>query len=354
MKNKFIKIFFLGLIFLIFFLKNSYSQEFQFLGAELKVLDEGNLLVGNNGIKVISEGQTIEANSFEYNRTDLHLKLLGQIKIIDTLKDTIITGDKIDYFEKLEKFFAQGNVRIKIGDQYEVDSSDLTYLKKKEHFFSKNKSIFKDNFGNKFELNKFNYFKLRKQIRGSKIKFTDIQLNEYYIDDGIINLQTSEIVGKDIAINFVNSTFGNNKNEPRLKGNKIYSNKNITTISKGIFTTCKKTDSCPPWQMQASEVKHDKQKKTINYKNAWLKIYDKPILYFPRFFHPDPTVKRQSGFLMPSLTSTNTFGSSIEIPYFNVLADNKDFTFKPRLYSDKSMILQSEYRVEKKKTLKQK
>jgi len=350
MKNKTIRIFFLGLFFLMFFLKNSYSEVFEFLGSELNLLNNGNLLVGSNGIKITSEGQIIEADKFEYNKTNLHLKLLGQIKIVDTLKNTIITGDKIEYFENLEKFFAEGDVRVKVNDKYIIDSSDLTYLKAKEHFFSKNKSIFKDNIGNKFELNKLDYFKLLDKIRGSKIKFTDTQLNKYYIDDAIIDLQANKIVGKNVAIDFVNSAFGNNKNEPRLKGNKIYSDQNITTVSKGIFTTCKKTDNCPPWTMQASEIKHDKTKKTINYKNAWLKIYDKPVLYFPRFFHPDPTVKRQSGFLIPRLTSSNTIGSAIEIPYFNVLADNKDLTFKPRLYLDKSMILQSEYRIEKKKS----
>jgi LPS-assembly protein len=350
MKNKIIKIFILGLFFLISFLKNSYSEEFQFLGSELKFLDNGNLIVGTNGIKITSENQIIEANKFEYNKVNLHLKLLGQIKIIDNLKNTIITGDKIEYFENLEKFFAEGDVEVKVDDKYIIYSTDLTYLRIKEHFFSKNKSTFIDNIGNKFELNKLDYFKLLNKIRGSKIKFTDAQLNKFYIEDAIIDLQKNEIVGKDVAIDFVNSAFVNNKNEPRLKGNKIYSDQNITTISKGIFTTCKKTDNCPPWTMQASEVKHDKIKQTINYKNAWLKIYDKPVLYFPRFFHPDPTVKRQSGFLMPSLTSANTLGSSIEIPYFKALAGNKDLTFKPRLYADKSVILQSEYRLEKEKS----
>ena len=42
------------------------------------------------------------------------------------------------------------------------------------------------------------------------------------------------------------------------------------------------------------------KKKVINYKSAWLEVYDKPVIYF-RNFHPDPTVKRQSGFLMPQL-----------------------------------------------------
>ena len=109
------------------------------------------------------------------------------------------------------------------------------------------------------------YFKLLNKIRGSKIEFTDTQSNKYYIEDAIVDLEKNQIIGKDVSIDFENAAFGNNKNEPRLKGNKIYSNQDITTVSKGIFTTCKKTDSCPPWTMQASEVTHDKTKQIISF-----------------------------------------------------------------------------------------
>ena len=122
---------------------------------------------------------------------------------------------------------------------------------------------------------------------------------------------------KNLKVDFTNSTFGNPNNEPRLKGNKLYSNNNLTTVSKGIFTTCKKTDQCPPWSMQASEIKHDKAKKTIYYKDAWLKIYDKPVVYFPKFFHPDPTVKRQSGFLIPSINNETSLNSFVNLEMRN-------------------------------------
>ena len=46
----------------------------------------------------------------------------------------------------------------------------------------------------------------------------------------------------------------------------------------------------------AQEITHDKEKKQILYDHAILRIYDLPVLYFPKFFHPDPTVVRQSGF----------------------------------------------------------
>ena len=42
---------------------------------------------------------------------------------------------------------------------------------------------------------------------------------------------------------------------------------------------------------KANEITHDKDKKQLNYRNAYLKLYDFPVLYFPKFFHPDPTVK---------------------------------------------------------------
>jgi LPS-assembly protein len=110
-----------------------------------------------------------------------------------------------------------------------------------------------------------------------------------------------------VIIKFDNSKFGNKNNQPRLKGNSVYSNKNSTILKKGVFTTCKKRDKCPPWVISAEEIKHNKLKKIINYKKKWLKVYDVPVLYFPKFFHPDPTVKRQSGFLIPTLSNSNNF-----------------------------------------------
>ena len=50
---------------------------------------------------------------------------------------------------------------------------------------------------------------------------------------------------------------------------------------------------------------------------------------FRKFFHPDPSVKRQSGFLTPQLNNSQILGSSLTIPYFYAQSENKDFTFTP-------------------------
>ena len=136
------------------------------------------------------------------------------------------------------------------------------------------------------------------------------------------NIVTVEISGKEWALRVTKNQCGNTENDPSLKGNSVTFKGNTTKVNKGVFTTCKKTENCPPWVLSAEEVKHDKQKKIINYKNAWLKVYDKPVFYFPKFFHPDPTVKRQSGFLVPTYSDSSSFGSALNIPYFHVISDS--------------------------------
>ena len=67
-------------------------------------------------------------------------------------------------------------------------------------------------------------------------------------------------------------------------------------------------------------------------------------MYFPKFFHPDPTVDRQSGFLKPQLNKSEILGSSLYLPYFKVISDNKDITFKPTIFDSNIYMLQNEFR----------
>ena len=106
--------------------------------------------------------------------------------------------------------------------------------------------------------------------------------------------------------------------------------------------------NCPPWSIKADQIIHDRVGKNINYKNAILNLYDIPVFYFPKFFHPDPTVKRRSGLLQPRLNNSNVLGTSINIPYFHVISDDKDITFKPTIFDNKIYMFQNEYRQENK------
>ena len=137
------------------------------------------------------------------------------------------------------------------------------------------------------------------------------------------------------------STF---ENEPRLYGRSSSGDKNKTIINKGIFTSCKKNNDCPAWSMKSKKIVHDKKKKQLIYQDSILNLYNVPVFYFPKFFHPDPTVERQSGFLRPQLNKSKILGTSFYMPYYHVISDNKDYTFKPQIFDSDIKMFQNEYR----------
>ena len=94
----------------------------------------------------------------------------------------------------------------------------------------------------------------------------------------------------------------------------------------------------------AQEITHDKEKNKFYMITQYLEYMICQFLYFPKFFHPDPTVVRQSGFLKPQLNDSNNVGSSITIPYFGVISDDKDFTFVTTLFDKNTQMLQNEFR----------
>ena len=69
-------------------------------------------------------------------------------------------------------------------------------------------------------------------------------------------------------------------------------------------------------------------------------------MYFPKFFHPDPSVDRQSGFLRPQLNNSEILGSSLNMPYFHIISENKDITLKPTIFDSNIQMYQAEYRQE--------
>ena len=154
-----------------------------------------------------------------------------------------------------------------------------------------------------------------------------------------------KLAGKEVKVDFIDNFFGIEKNDPILKGKSTTSNNNQTKIYKTVFSTCNiENKNCRGWELQSEEFTHNKRKKLFEYKNSWLKIFNKKAFFLPYFNHPDPSVKRKSGFLTPSYQNSSRLGQAINIPYFYSLSNSKDLTFKPRIYSDADFIFQSEYR----------
>ncbi len=340
---------FYQILFFNFFFNKVLAKEIEFDASNIEINDSQNLTIANNGaakikddgiilegvkikyfkdqsLIVVEQGKVskidlnleITSGIIKYNLKDAKINLTNKVNIDDKTNNLGIYSDKIEYDINNQKIYGQGNIKII------------------------------DEFDNIYELSKFEYSIKNKIIKLANTKVYDRNKNTFDLEIAYLDLNKKEIVAKDIGLNFKISE--NSENEPRLKGRSLISNEINTIVKKGTFTFCKKREKCPPWEMSANEIRHDKLKKIIHYKGASLKVYDKKVFYFPRFFHPDPSVKRQTGFLIPRLQENSTTGLSLRLPYYVALAENKDITFSPRFFNDDKFLLQSEFRQKNKKS----
>ena len=125
------------------------------------------------------------------------------------------------------------------------------------------------------------------------------------------------------------------------------SNGNRTELRRGVYSPCdlcKRDPSAPPaWQFVAREIDRDKEFKLIELHDATMQIDGWPVFYTPYLSAPDPTVKRASGFLAPSIGSSSSIGAHVTIPYFLVLGPDKDLTLAPRFTTKAGPLLATEY-----------
>lgn len=123
---------------------------------------------------------------------------------------------------------------------------------------------------------------------------------------------------------------------------------NIVIFRNAAYTACRadpeQPDKAPIWQIKAVKVVHNQQEQTISYEDVTFEFAGVPIAYVPYFSHPDPSVKRKSGFLTPSFDMSDQLGFSVETPYFFALAPNYDLTLSPRLTTKQGLLLKTEWR----------
>ena len=349
------KIFVIFLIFFHFTCTNVLGNEqISFDVNEIEILDGGNIIVGKNrGIITTDDRITIEADQFEFNKVKNILQAKGNIVIKDQINKYNFTAENVLYTRNEEKIELIGQVEAMIDTTYKFNSKNIIILRNDNVISSDVGATILDNINQtRYEIGKFSYSFKNETLKGEKIfihtKYNQPFSDKYFFKSAVFNLKNQNYIAQDININFRKDLFGNKNNDPRFKGLSSSSKNGITTINKGVFTSCKKNDRCTPWAIQADKITYDQNKKQINYDNAVLKIYDIPVVYFPKFFHPGPTVKRQSGFLVPHINNSNVLGSSLQIPYFYTLSNNKDFTFKPTFFDKDILMFQNEYRQQNK------
>ena len=343
MKNNF-------LLVLLFSIISNFllADELDIKAKNITLDKKNNISIFENNVEVIDQlNNLFKADYVEYNKSTDFLLLKGNIYSKD-VKGNIFKTEEATYDNDKKVFKSFGISNFETLNGYKVKTSDIFLDNKNGLISSQEKTIIEDRDNNKIYLNNFEYLREKNIFKSvGSIKIIDNLNNSYNFTQIYIDENEREIIGSDAKLYMNDRNFKfNDNNKPRVFANTINFKNNTSTFTKSNFTMCnyRKDDKCPPWELKASQMTHDKIKKTIYYDNVVIKLYNLPIFYLPKLSHPDPTVKRRSGFLVPSYSDTRNLGSGVDVPYFWALGKDRDLTINNKLFASEHPLFLGEYR----------
>jgi len=210
--------------------------------------------------------------------------------------DYLLSSDAIDYDQKKDVVVASGNVELTapaqtlLGQQVSVDNINNVLA------------------------------------APAPISIVDKDGNVFYAQEAQLSKDFRDGFAKNVAMRAQDNTLFAAAQARRYKGE-------ATIFSKGVFSPCSlcKTDPRRPplWQMRAERTTHDEVNKDYIHRDVTLEMWGTPVLYMPYFSHPDPTVKRRSGFLSPSIGNNSDIGTFVRVPYYYTFSPSLDYTVAP-------------------------
>ena len=226
-------------------------------------------------------------------------------------KQMLVQANEIDYDYANNRVAAVGNVQIYYG-------------------------------GSTLEANRVVYDQKTKRLHAEG----NVRLTE---EDGKVTYGEIMDLSDDYRDGFVDSLRLDAPDQTRMAAARAErSSGNFTVFHNGVYTACapcKDDPKKPPlWQVKAARIIHDQNEKMIYFEDARIEFFGQPLAWFPYFSTPDPTVKRKTGFLMPTAATSSIYGAALEVPYYWALAPDYDATFAPMITTKQGPMLQGEFR----------
>jgi LPS-assembly protein len=222
----------------------------------------------------------VQANEIQYDYANEKVAAVGRVQI--HYRGSVLEADRVNYDQRTKRLYAEGNVRLTESD-------------------------------------------------GKIINAERLELGEDFRDGFVDSLQVE--TGDKTYIAASRADRGEDK---------------LTVFQSGVYTACEpcKDDvkKPPKWQVKAARILHDENEKTIYFEDARLEFFGFPVAYFPYFWTPDPTVKKKTGFLIPSFVSGNKFGFGAQVPFFWNIAPDYDLTVAPMYTSKQGLLMYGEWR----------
>jgi LPS-assembly protein len=222
----------------------------------------------------------VQATEIKYDYTNNTVAAVGSVQIY--YNGATIEADEVTYNQKTKRLLAQGNVRLTEAD------GKITY--------------------------------------GQTIDLTD-DYRDGFVDS--LRLETAD-----------DTRFAAQRAD-RSQGN-------YTVLQNGVYTACEPCANDPKkpplWQVQAARIIHDQSEKMLYFEDARVEFFGVPLAWVPFMSAPDPTVKRKSGFLFPTVSDTTQYGFGVEVPYYWALAPNYDLTVSTMATTRQGELFQGEWR----------
>jgi LPS-assembly protein len=196
--------------------------------------------------------------------------------------------------------------------------------------------------GYTLEAEKVTYYRVAgRLVATGRVKFTDPNGAAYYSEQFDLTDDFANGFVDSLRVETADQTYFAAARAEREAGEK-------TTFVKGVYTACEpcreKPEKPPLWQVKAAKIVVDHKEKMIYFNNASFEFLGVPIAWVPYFSTADPTVKRKSGFLVPTGGYSDTLGWMASAPYFWALAPNYDVTFSPAYLSKQGFLADVEWR----------
>jgi len=229
----------------------------------------------------------------------------------DSNSQMLLKADELIYDNDAEKVTAKGNVQLDYNG-YNVVADEITYNQKTRRVTARGRVEVLEPDGNRIFADEFD--------------LTDD------FGNGFVNALQVETPD--------NTRFAAESAE-RFDGQK-------TVFHHGVYTACEpckdKPDKAPIWQVKAEKIILNGISKTVTYRKATFELFGLPIAYLPYFSHADPSVKRQSGFLIPEVAYHEKLGFMYSQSYFWAIGDSHDLTTNVTGYTNQGFLIQTEWR----------
>ena len=179
----------------------------------------------------------------------------------------------------------------------------------------------------------------RIDAKGNVIYF-DLEGNTFYFDELTTDNEIKNLQGLNAKARFDDGS--------RIVGSSLIKKENLSSLNDAEYTPCLENDylikNCPGWKLKSNKIYQNNESKTIHYDHARIHLFNVPVFYLPYFSHPDPSVKKRSGFLMPTVETDQNLGDSFSIPIFYNIKSNLDLTFTPTFQSKSNNFYSINYR----------